>query len=108
MSMNVAAIDAPTSPPSFAKQIGELTSLMQLPRLLAAAPSLRAQPKGDGSPVMLLPGSRADSRSLVPRAPRLSRRGLGLGINPRCLDDHRPTARKIMERWIGLKQHVER
>lgn len=43
------------SPPSY-RAITELASVLELPRLLLAAPSLAKQPKGRGQPVLVFPG----------------------------------------------------
>ena len=44
---------------------GELAGLLELPRLLLRAPSLARAPRGDGSPVVVLPGFATDDAAMA-------------------------------------------
>lgn len=53
-------------PPSALATLLELRAPLEWASLLVKAPSLAGAPRGDGRPVMLLPGYRADERSMRP------------------------------------------
>lgn len=54
------------SPPSRIATLMEVRAPLEWASLLFNAPTLAAAPRGDGRPVMLLPGYRADERSMRP------------------------------------------
>ncbi|NND00384.1 MAG: alpha/beta fold hydrolase [Gammaproteobacteria bacterium] len=58
--------------PSFLAVARESLSGFEFARLAAAVPVLRRQPKGNGEPVMVLPGYAASDRSTVPLRAYLS------------------------------------
>jgi pimeloyl-ACP methyl ester carboxylesterase len=64
----------------------EMSAAFELPRLLLSLPELAQLPRGDGKPVMVLPGFGASDLSTTPlrrwlRARGFEARGWGLGIN---------------------------
>jgi pimeloyl-ACP methyl ester carboxylesterase len=75
-------LDAPTP----AGMTGELRTAVQVARLAAARRRLRRAPRGDGSPVVLVPGWKAPEASMAPLRTYLRSRGYdarhwGFGIN---------------------------
>ena len=59
--------DLPTAaPPSRLSTMLEVRAPLEWASLLISAPRLRSAPRGDGRPVMLIPGYRTDERSLRP------------------------------------------
>lgn len=78
--------DEPLSAPQRRAAWREARALIELPRLLARAPWLLRAPRGDGQPLLLLPGIGADDRSSAPLRHYLTKigydaRGWGLGRN---------------------------
>ncbi len=74
------------SPPSRMQTLLELRAPLDWASLITKAPLLAAAPRGDGRPIMLLPGYRADERSMQPMGRFLGRLGYdvhywGLGRN---------------------------
>lgn len=59
------AAAGPSGRPPFARAIGELTGLMEVTRLVRAAPWLARAPRGDGSTVIDLPGWMAPEASNI-------------------------------------------
>ena len=57
---------APNGPPPRELLTGEVLAAAQLPRLLLAAPRLLAVPRGDGGPIVDIPGWRAPEASMAP------------------------------------------
>lgn len=57
---------APSGPPDRSILAGEALSGLQIPRLLLAAPRLARISRGDGSPVVDIPGWRAPEVSMAP------------------------------------------
>lgn len=53
-------------PPSIMAMAGESLTPLELPRLLAASPTLALQSRGSGQPVMVLPGLGASNTSTAP------------------------------------------
>jgi len=77
---------APIPLPSWRQTAGELTGLLELPRLAWELRSLLGETRGDGSPVFVLPGFGADDRSTWPLRQFLKRlehdaQGWQLGLN---------------------------
>jgi pimeloyl-ACP methyl ester carboxylesterase len=78
---------APTlTAPTRGGMTGELGTAIQLVRLAAAAPRLHGAPRGDGTPVVLIPGWKAPEASMAPLRTYLRTRGYdarhwGLGVN---------------------------
>ncbi len=73
-------------PPALRLTLGEGLSGLELPRLLACAPLLALQKRGNGEPVMVLPGYGAGDTSTVLLRSYLSWfgydvRGWGMGRN---------------------------
>lgn len=73
-------------PPKASLKFLEARALLEFGSLLPSAPSLLAQPRGDGRPVVLMPGFLADDRSTWPLRGFLNylgydARGWGLGRN---------------------------
>ena len=59
--------DLPTAaPPTRLSTMLEVRAPLEWASLLISAPRLRSAPRGDGRPVMLIPGYRTDERSLRP------------------------------------------
>lgn len=58
---------APSAPsrPGLREALGELLSVSELPRLALSLPWLAGCPRGDGEPVLLIPGYGASERSLL-------------------------------------------
>lgn len=76
----------PTGPPTRGLLAGEALGVLQLVRLLAATPRLARMPRGDGAPVVDMPGWRAPEASMAPLRRYLRRLGhdartWGLGTN---------------------------
>ena len=67
--------DAPAKPPARLYTLLEWRSLIEFGLLPAAWPWLRGTPKGDGHPVLLLPGLAAGDATLIPLAAFLRSRG---------------------------------
>jgi pimeloyl-ACP methyl ester carboxylesterase len=65
----------PDGPPSSATLAGEALAGIQVPRLLLGAPRLALAPRGDGGPVIDIPGWRAPESSMAPLRAYLRRLG---------------------------------
>ena len=88
--MSAARPAIPT--PSWLTTAGELTGLLELPRLGWELRSLLREPAGDGSTVFVLPGFGADDRSTWPLRQFLTAlgyeaRGWGRGANRAAVPD---------------------
>lgn len=89
-----AAIDVPSaSPPSRLATLLELRAPLDWATILLRAPQLLSAPRGDGRPVMLLPGYGTDERSMRPLGAYLRFLGYdvydwGLGRNRGHVDDY--------------------
>lgn len=59
-------VSKPDGPPSRASLAGEALSAIQIPRLLISAPRLARAPRGDGAPVVDIPGWKAPESSMAP------------------------------------------
>ena len=73
-------------PPKPSLKFLEARALLEAGSLIPNAPSLLTQPRGDGRPVVLMPGFLADDRSMWPlrgflRYLGYDARGWGLGLN---------------------------
>lgn len=86
--MTSRAAASPISPPRFSlwSAAREATGLFEIPRLALGLSDLRREPRGDGSPVLVLPGFGADDRSTWPLRRFLKSidhdaRGWGRGAN---------------------------
>lgn len=89
----------PTGPPDGRALAGEVLAGVQVPRLLASAPRLARAPRGDGGPVVDIPGWRAPESSMAPLRAYLRRLGhdartWGLGTN---MGDPRGDAERMTE-----------
>lgn len=89
--------------------LGELRGVVQLPRLLARAPSLIGRARGHGRPVLVLPGRSVDDASTLPiraylRALDYDVTGWGLGRNDGDLGRLTPLA---VERTRALAEQAE-
>lgn len=78
--------DHPTVPASRVGLLGEAVGVLQVPRLLARSPRLRRMPRGDGAPVVDVPGWRANEVSMAPLRGYLrwlghDAHGWGFGVN---------------------------
>ncbi len=76
----------PAGPPDGRALAGEALAGVQIPRLIASAPRLARAPRGDGGPVVDIPGWRAPESSMAPLRAYLRRLGhdartWGLGTN---------------------------
>jgi pimeloyl-ACP methyl ester carboxylesterase len=76
----------PTAPPARGRLVREWRTAVELPRLLGRAPSLARAPRGDGAPVLTIPGWRAPEASVAPITGYLrwlgyDARSWGLGVN---------------------------
>ena len=101
---------APSGPPGRSILAGELLSGLQVPRLLLAAPRLARVPRGDGSPVIDIPGWRASESSMAPIRAYLRRLGYdartwGLGTN---LGDPEGDAERMTESVVALAESTGR
>lgn len=81
--------------PSSSHVMREARGLIELPRLLLGFPSLARQPRGNGEPIMLLPGYGAGDGSTTIlkgylRLLRYRARGWGLGRNRGSVGDSLP------------------
>lgn len=88
--------------PSLAQAAREAAGLLELPRLARQWSALRREPRGDGSPVLVLPGFGADDRSTWPlrtwlRALGYAPRGWELGINRRSVPDSVDAVGRLVE-----------
>jgi len=98
------------APPSPLSLLREAQGVLELPRLLLRSPRLARQPRGDGGPVLVLPGYGAgDASTVVLRAYlRLlgyRARGWGLGRN----QGHVPTLMpRVQERVAALARQAGR
>lgn len=97
---------APHGPPRRSTFAGEALSGLQLPRLLLAAPRLARVTRGDGSPVVDIPGWRAPESSMAPIRAYLrwlgyDARTWGLGTN---MGDPERDARLMSESVANLSK----
>ena len=97
------------SPPSPGTGFLEARALFEFSSLLPAAPSLLSLPRGDGRPVMTLPGFGADDASTWPLRRFLKTLGYqpmpwGLGVN----GDPEVAANRLLERLPALLAGEER
>lgn len=106
----------PASGPPAARTLRELGAATELVRLVTRLPELSKHPRGDGEPVMVLPGFSAGDRSTAILRTHLQRlgyrvRGWGLGTNNgdvpnliprviRAVSDHAESVREPV-RLIG-------
>lgn len=82
----VASLLRPTGPPSTRTALAEVGSLLGAVRLVGALPRLATAPRGDGHPVVDIPGWRAPELSGAPLRGYLRTRGYdarawGFGVN---------------------------
>lgn len=101
---DVSALREPTSAPSTLTALGELGSPLATVRLLGALPRLSVVPRGDGHPVVDIPGWRAPELSGAPlrgylRALGYDARGWGFGTN---MGDPRRDVDRLAERVLDL------
>jgi pimeloyl-ACP methyl ester carboxylesterase len=97
------------SPPSLGTSFLEARALFEFSSLLPAVPGLLSLPRGDGRPVMTLPGFGADDASTWPLRRFLQSLGYqpmpwGLGIN----GDPEIAANRLLERLPSLLSGEER
>jgi len=97
-------------PPSSSYVIREVRGLIELPRLLIGFPSLARQPRGNGEPILVLPGHGAgDGSTAVLRAYlRLLHyrpRGWGLGVNHGVIGESLP---HLLRRLANLSRRSKR
>lgn len=81
----------------------ESRTLLEFPRLLAAAPSLLRAPRGHGAPVLVVPGFGASDRSTLAlrtflRLLGYAVRGWGMGRNHGHVEDALPKLSALVER----------
>jgi pimeloyl-ACP methyl ester carboxylesterase len=112
--MTTSAIPArrPATPPHKLLTLGEVRAVFELGAFVVARPLLGLLPKGDGHPVLVLPGFMASDKSTSPMRQLLNdlgydARGWDLGRNvrvdgpriqalvDRLLEIHRETGRKV-------------
>lgn len=94
--------------PSWLTAAREATGLLELPRLAWELRRLRAEPRGDGSPVVVLPGFGADDRSTWPlrrflAARGWASRGWGLGTNRAEVPDSIREVGRQVEREVDRR-----
>lgn len=100
--------------PSRSRLFRELLGLLELPRLFLAIPSLARQPRGDGDPVLVLPGYGAGDISTIPLQMYLrflGYRARGLGSSARSGDVPKLLLRAIkriaeLARKTGRRVHL--
>lgn len=78
--------DEPLAAPTPGSLLGEVRIARELPRLLLGSPRLASAPRGNGDPVLLVPGIGSDDWATAPLRAYLRRlghdaRGWGLGRN---------------------------
>ena len=100
----------PSGPPARSTLAGEALAGLQLPRLALAAPRLARVPRGDGSPVVDIPGWRAPASSMAPLRTYLRRLGYeartwGLGTN---MGDPQGDAERMAEMVAALAKRAGR
>lgn len=88
-------MNEPLQPPSSSSALREARGLIELPRLLLKFPALARQPRGNGEPVLILPGYGAgDGSTLILkgylRLLGYRARGWGLGKNHGAASDSLP------------------
>lgn len=98
------------APPSALATAGEALAGLEFVRLAARTPSLRRTPRGDGAPVVLVPGFGASDTSLLPLRRFLRQRGhdarsAGFG---RMTDDVGGLARRLIELATELRRETGR
>ncbi len=107
MTANVPARDRAERfglrPPAITNSFLEARALLEFSSLLPAAPGLLTLPRGDGRPVMALPGFGADDVSTWPLRQFLASLGYrplpwGLGVN----DDPETAAARLLDRLTSL------
>ena len=96
-------------PPSAGTGILEARALFEFSSLLPAVPGLLTLPRGDGRPVMTLPGFGADDASTWPLRQFLAGLGYrplpwGLGVN----DDPEVAAERLLDRLPSIQPAGER
>ena len=95
-------------PPASTTGLLEARALFEFSSLLPAVPGLLTLPRGDGRPVMTLPGFGADDASTWPLRQFLSTLGYrplpwGLGIN----DDPQVAAARLLHRLPAILEQTE-
>ena len=95
--------------PAMGAGIFEVRALFELSSLLPALPGLMSLPRGDGRPVMTLPGFGADDGSTWPLRQFLASLGYraipwGLGVN----DDPEVMAERLLERLPAMESSGEK
>ena len=100
----------PGGPPDRSVLAGEALSALQIPRLLLAAPRRARVPRGDGSPVVDIPGWRAPESSMAPLRAYLRRVGYdartwGMGTN---MGDPQGDAEQMAEMVAELSRRAGR
>ena len=102
--------EAPLVAPNRTGLVNEVFGLLELPRLVLRSPELARQPRGDGSPVMVLPGYGAGdgSTALIRaylRGLGWDARGWGLGRNAGDVPELIP---KVVDRLEQLAREAGR
>ena len=102
------AAGRPSGPPDRSTLAGEALSGLQIPRLMLAVPRLARVPRGDGSPVVDIPGWRAPESSMAPLRAYLRRLGYqartwGLGTN---MGDPQGDAERMAESIAALSERA--
>lgn len=70
-----AAPPTDITPPTRRQRFGELRAAREALRLLLRTPALTSAPRGDGSPLIVVPGYGADDRAMAPLRHFLTRTG---------------------------------
>ena len=96
----IVSLEAPKA--SLASMAREAAGLLELPRLMLSTPSLLKEPRGDGAPVIVVPGFGADDRSTWPlrsflKAQGYDARGWGRGLNRGPVPDSVDAVGEIVE-----------
>ena len=95
---------APTAPPPRALLFAEIRGLLEPLKLVLRAPQLATGPRGDGQPVLVLPGFGTSDRATWPirrylRFLGYDVRGWGLGRNHGNVGRLLPAVLETMEAW---------
>jgi pimeloyl-ACP methyl ester carboxylesterase len=93
--------DEPLAPPTSTHAVAEAWAVRELPRLAWRLPRLLGGTRGDGAPVLVLPGHSSSDAATAPLRRYLRRRGYdargwGMGVNHGYVDALLPPVRDLV------------